>query len=258
MDSQKSEILENIEIGENKDIEKCEKNLSCKATTIVDDEPNSNTPWNYKILLLLRKIGKKTMGYRWMHEQDTKYYTKLNDRYNIYERLILAFIATITGAGFVSFLSGANLQNNKTIYIVISIIQLVAIFFAAIIKEYRYVNNYEEYKNDHSMAAVKNAEINLDIQYQLSLNVQERDADKYFLSNIIKRFNDVLYQAPKIREETKKKYLEESEDNDMFNPIITDDNGILQIVVHDKDEMKDKQNTDSKMKYQIDRWLQNF
>ena len=41
-----------------------------------NNNPCDNGPWNYKILLLLRKIGKKTMGYRWMHEQDTQYYNK--------------------------------------------------------------------------------------------------------------------------------------------------------------------------------------
>lgn len=34
---------------------------------------NQYDPWNYKIVLLLRKIGRKTTGYRWMHEQESKY-----------------------------------------------------------------------------------------------------------------------------------------------------------------------------------------
>ena len=252
--------LDKIEIGETTNSDKFNndtyKNSNDKEFINVDDDPNNNSPWNYKILLLLRKIGKKTMGYRWMHEQETKYYTVLNTKFNIYERLILALLGTITGGGFVSFLSGANLENNKIIYIVITIVQLVIVFFAAIIKEYRYVNNYEKNKNDHSAAAVKNAEINLEIQYQLALNIRDRDTDKHFLANIIKKFNDVLYLAPKIRNDTKEKYLEGSEDNDMFNPIITDNDGILQIVVHDKNETNNS--NDSKMKYQIDRWLQNF
>lgn len=254
--------LEKIEIGETKleigDDANPGAPLKENYSNNASNENSDEKPWNYKILLLLKKIGKKTMGYRWMHEQDTKYYTAKNNRFNMYERLILAFLATITGGGFVSFIAGVDLTENRTVFIVLSIIELVTVFFAAIVKEYRYVNDYEKYKNDHSMAAVKNAEINLEIQYQLALDVNQRETDKYFLANIIKKFNDILYEAPKIRAETKDKYLEGSEDNEMFNPIITD-NGMLQVVVHDaKDTDKTNINNDSRMKYQIDRWLQHF
>ena len=213
-------------------------------------EPNITAlgPWNYKILFLLQKIGKKTMGYRWMHEQDAIYYSQMDNRFSIYERLILAFLGTITGAGFVNFIAGNN-KNNTIIYIVITLIQLVTVFFAAIIKEYKNVKDYEKHKADHSLAAVKNAEINLDIQYQLALNVTDREIDRYFLGEVIKKFSNVLYLAPKIRDQTKKKYLAESEDNDMFNPIMIDN--INQMFLNDS-------NNDSKLNYQIDRWLKNF
>ncbi|XWV25129.1 hypothetical protein QJ856_gp0647 [Tupanvirus deep ocean] len=226
-----------------------------------DDEP-----WNYKILLLLKKVGKKTMGYRWMHEQDAQYYDKMNTRFGTYEMLILAFLGTITGAGFVNFIAGTGLQDNKIVYIVITVTQLVTVFIAAIIKGYSNVNNYEKNKADHFLAALKNAELNLNIQYQLSLNIKDRDNDKLFLKNVVKNFNDILFLAPPIRESTKKRYMEESNDNDMFNPIIFDGDG-LQIIVHDptnetKNNIVLNQKTnianDSKMKYQIDRWLQHF
>lgn len=228
--------------------------------TETSETKNVDKPWNYKIILLLQKIGKKTMGYRWMHEQDTKYYEKMNTKFNIYERLILAFMGTITGAGFVNFIVDAGLSANRVIYIVITILQIITVFFAAIIKEYRHVNNYDKHKDDHSSAALKNAEINLDIQYQLALNIKDREEDRHFLSDTIKKFNDVLYLAPAIREETKKKYLAESEDNDMFNTIMSNQDGAIEVVVHNNDKINDKRNNvdEAKVNYQIDRWLKHF
>ena len=84
-------------------------------TTNIDSnkQANNNDPWNYKILLLLRKIGKKTMGYRWMHEQESKYYNKIHNRITIIEMLMIAFLGTITGGGFVNFIVNSDFSGNK-------------------------------------------------------------------------------------------------------------------------------------------------
>lgn len=226
---------------------------------INDDISNDDSPWNYKILLLLRKIGKKTMGYRWMHEQESQYYNMMDIRYGIYEMLLLAFLGTVAGAGFINFIVNSGLNDNKIIYIVITTVQLTTVFLAAIVKGYRKVNQYQKNKSDHFFAALKNAELNLNIQYQLSLNINVRDDDKVFLKGVIKNFNDILFLSPSIREITKKKYLEESNDNDMFNPIITNNDGNLQIIINESAKTYNNDiSPDSKMKYQIDRWLQHF
>ena len=229
---------------------------SCNLTKDID-----NSPWNYKILLLLKKIGKKTMGYRWMQEQESQYYEKINARFDILEMFILAFLGTVTGGGFINFVVSTDLENNKTVYIIITVIQLVTIFIAAIINGYNNVKDYEKKIIDHKNASIKNAELNLNIQYQLSLNVNDRETDKFYLRNTIKAFNDILVLSPTIRNETKKKYLEESNDNEIFNPIIVEGDGINIVINYDnknQDENTDKDNVDSQINYQIDRWLQHF
>jgi hypothetical protein len=214
------------------------------------NDPKVYEPWNYKIVLLLKKIGKKTMGYRWMHEQDAKYYDNINSKLAVVEMLLLAFLGTLSGGQFVYFMINSGLNQNPIVYIVLSVVQLVSIFAAAIVKGYRDVSKFENLRAEHNYVALKNAELNLDIQYQLSLNVKNREDDKSFLLHIIRKFNDILFLSPKIREKTKKHYLEESDDNDIFNPIMIDTAPTGTQI----------QNTpqSSELKYQIDRWLQHF
>lgn len=243
-------------------IDEIEKNMS-SSTTIFEKthtEPN-NGPWNYKILLLLRKIGKKTMGYRWMHEQESQYYEKVSGRINIIEMLILALLGTITGGGFINFAASSGLDGNKVVYIIITVAQLVIIFLSAIIKGYSRIKEYEKKFNNHTNASIKNAELNLSIQYQLSLNLPDRENDKIYLKNVINSFNDILLLSPNIRNVTKNKYLEESNDNDIFNPIIAEEDGPNIVINYDNNKTEKNvgnNNIDSHVNYQIDRWLQHF
>ena len=264
----KKDLFEKFENSENDNINGAD-NVTDSQNNLNDDEP-----WNYKILLLLKKIGKKTMGYRWMHEQESKYYDKIHNRISIIEMLMIAFLGTITGGGFINFVVNADIDDNKIVYIVITAIQLFMVFMVASIRGYRNVVKYEKKVIDHTNASNKNAELNLHIQYQLSLNIKDRDMDKVFLKNVIRSFNDILILSPNIRNSTKKKYLQESSDNDIFNPIFTEGDGLNIIINYSQDnnnspkknvttntsEVPDvnSDNIDSRINYQIDRWLQHF
>src|SRR5581483_8036424 len=125
-----------------------------------------------------------TMGYRWMHEQEFQYYETMHTRLSIIEMLILAFLGTITGGGLINFITGTGIDNNKIIYIIITTIQIVTIFIVAIIKGYGNVVKYEKKMNDHLNASLKNSELNLNIQTQLSLNIKDRESDVTFLKNV--------------------------------------------------------------------------
>ena len=257
---------------EKEDSEKISNDTDFKDELAITQN-DGNHVWNYKILLMLRKVGKKTMGYRWMHDQEAEYYEQMDTHIGIYEMIILAFMGTITGAGFINLVTSAGLDNSIIFNIIIQVIYLIIFFLMATVKGYRDINKYEKKKNSHFNAATKNAELNLNIQYQLSLNISDRDNDKIFLQNVIKSFNDILLLSPPIRNCTKLKYVEGAKDNDIFNPLISvGDN--LQIIIHDDNnrirnnengniEDDDNENivaktSDSKMSYEIDRWLQHF
>ena len=221
------------------------------------DSSQSNEPWNYKIMLLLVKIGKKTMGYRWMHDQEAQYNERMNTKFKIVEAIILAFMAVFSSGQFVNFIVSTNLEKQKIFYVVMNVLQLVFIFITYIIKGYCDVNKFEKNTSDHRYTSTKNSEINLDIQQQLSLSIKDRETDNQFLRNVIKRFNDVSFLAPPIRTVTKNNFLKESNDNDIFNPIIANHDGEnLQIMINDNQDNNNE--PDLQMKYQIDRWLQHF
>src|SRR5438445_11130919 len=69
---------------------------------------NCDDPWNYKILLLLKKIGTKTMGYRWMHEREAEYYENINTKFGIYEMSIMTILGIITGTEFINFVNESD------------------------------------------------------------------------------------------------------------------------------------------------------
>lgn len=253
-------------MNENVDFDDDKKPSEKKEIINICSESDDSKPWNYKFLIFLRKIGKKTMGYRWMHDQEAQYNEDTNSKYTITEIIILSFIGIISGGELLGLIFNSGLGDNKIALIVLTCVQLVVLFGYSVIKGIRETSEFDKNVFQHNYASSKFGEINLSIQNQLTLNIKDRDTDKDFLKNIIKSFNDLLYIVPKIRKSIKDKYIEGSEDNDMFNPLITDENGNIKIVIHDgttnlndsKTKSDDVNTLDSKNKYQIDRWLQHF
>jgi len=233
------------------------------------DEINSDMdPWNGRIVLFLIKIRKKTVAYRWMHDRETVKFENSLARYKWIDLIFLAFASVLTGGEFITLLFHTGLDSNEAALITISCVQLVIIFFYTIFKGMRENSEFEKNIFNHNYISSKFGELNLNIQNQLSINIDDREKDRDFLKNTIKSFNDLLYLAPKIRIETKSEYIENSEENDVFNPI-TDNHGNIQIVIqHDEHKPdQDKNNTqnqqvakkvDLQSKYQFDRWLNHL
>jgi hypothetical protein len=231
--------------------------------TINDNDTN---PWNYRIILLLQKIGKKAMGYRWMHDQEVQNNEGEESKYLTIEVVLTAVNDMITGSSLISLIYGINANANITVLIGLTIASLTVELVYAVIKGIRETSCFAEYATKHNYAETRFSEINLEIQNQLSLNIKDRDTDKDFLKNIIKKFNDLILIVPKITQDVRNKYIEASEDNDVYNTMLVGDYGNIQIVVdkNKKDENEaDEETTEpskniSKSQYEINRWLQNF
>ena len=220
-----------------------------------------NIQWNYKIILFLKKMGAKTMAYRWMHDYEAQKYEKISDIYKILEIIILALLGMVTGGEMVGLIFGTGLNKNRIALIVITSVQMVILLIYSIVKGIHDASHFERKMQLHNHSSYKFGEINLSIQNQLSLNLSERDPDKIFLKNIIKNFNDLMFVSEKISTKAKKKYLKNIEDDDVFQPFIEDDEGRLQIVIHNKKDIEEgKNNSDNDLKkdYEINRWLRHF
>lgn len=214
--------------------------------------------WNYKIVLLLQKIGKRTMGYRWMHDQESQNNDTQNNKFMIAQIVLDVLNATVTGSTMVALVYSANLQNDLTTLYILTAISLAIQIASGVVTGIRESSDFSNIAAKHNYAAIKFGEINLDIQNQLSLNVEDRDTDKDFLKNIIKRYNDLNMTVPQISDDVKKRYVASDEDNDVYNPIIIGDYNNIQIVDKKSDDKEVDEEKGSKSKYEIDRWLSRF
>ncbi|QKF94129.1 hypothetical protein QKU48_gp0671 [Fadolivirus algeromassiliense] len=227
---------------------------------------NEGQPWNYKIVLLLQKIGKKSMGYRWMHDQESQLNETKNLRFLIVEVVLLSIMGCLTGSQMIGLLASSGLSDDKTTQIVVSAITILFVLILAIIKGIRETSKFNDNAQRHTEAARKFSEISLDIQNQLSLNIDDRDTDKDFLNSIISKFNDTMSSAPKISQDVQNRLVEASEEHDVYNPLVIGDYGNIQIVM-DKENIEDANQEEKdteddsykkKSQYQVDRWLRHF
>ena len=233
---------------------------------------NENNPWNYRIVLFLQKLGKKTMGYRWMHDQECQNNENEESKYLITEVALTALIDILTGSTLIGLISSIGQETNITLLICLTVATLIIQLVQAVIKGIRETSNFQENASKHNYAATKFSEVNLDIQNQLSLNIKDRDTDKDFIKNIISKFNDLTLIVPKVSQEVKNKYIEASEENDVYNTMLVGDYGNIQIIeknkkVNEKENEEPEENDDninsiktntSKSQYEINRWLSHF
>jgi len=219
----------------------------------VEMQHNSG-PWNYRMLLLLQKIGKKTMGFRWMHDQESKINNTVNKKYMIADIVLKVITGLLTGSTIGTLVTGSN---NSIVLYIFTGISLAFQLVAGIITAIRESNDYGNVATQHNSAAAKFGEINLEIQYQLSLDIEDREQDKDFLRNTVDKFNNLKGSIPPISETVKKKFIASDEDNEIYNPIIIGDYDHIQLDKKNEHRKIDEE-TGSKTKYEIDRWLSRF
>ena len=114
--------------NENKDNDSTEESKDSEEQVESKQEEqyiNLDGPWNYKIQLLLKKIGEKCMGYRWMHNKEQRYYENMDEKYTIIELILVSIITTVTGSEFVALFASSNLADHKTAIIIVTGIQLL-------------------------------------------------------------------------------------------------------------------------------------
>lgn len=255
-----SETVIHIEGGKQKDDDSISEEKEI-AMEIKGDITNldTNGSWNYKIVLLLQKIGKRTMGYRWMHDQESQNNDAQDNKYMIAQIVLNVLNAVISGSIMVTLIYAANLQNDLTTLYILTAITLALQIASGVVTGIRESSDFSETSIKHNYAAIKFGELNLDIQNQFSLNIDARDTDKDFLKNIIKRYNDLNMTSPKISDDVKQKYVASDEDNDVYNPIIVGDYNNIQMSDKKNDRMQDDDiEKGSKSKYEIERWLSRF
>ncbi len=240
---------------------------------------SDDAAWNYKIRLMLKKLGEKSIGYKWMHDKDAQNDDENNKKYSIIEVVLLTILGALTGGEFLGLIFSAGLYFSRNFLIAVVSVQIVFIIACGSIKGYKDVNNFEESIWKHTYAGQKFNEIFLGIQEQFALNLNDRDTDKVFLKNIVKQYDDLMLISPQISKGTMKDYIKATENYDIYKPSIVGGIDTIEIVIDDNrpktvamaninphqdrrmiDNLTSNKNLqlESKLNYEIDRWLRHY
>ncbi|AYV78738.1 MAG: hypothetical protein Edafosvirus29_2 [Edafosvirus sp.] len=230
-----------------------------------DDVDNTNKkPWNNRMKLLLKRLGEKSMGYRWMHDQENAHFLKLDNTFNNLQIILGTLLATLNSTGLATLY--ANTANNFNIIFSLTLIGLILSAILTIIMGIREKNEYNTIAFNHKDTASKFTKIYHSIQEQLSLDMEDREIDKEFLGKKIREYDELMQNKPNIRKKILDKYVDETKNINIYKPIITDefenididdDNDNTVINIKSKNELHDK-DKQKKIDYEISRWLNNF
>lgn len=230
-------------------------------------------PWNNRIKLLLKKLGEKSMGYRWMHDQENIHYLKIDEIVNFVQITIGAILTILNSSGLVSLYT----NNDHIVIFTLTLSNLVLSAILTIIIGIREKSDYRSIAQNHRDTAYRFTLIYHSIQEQLSLNIKDRHSDKVFMSEKIKEYNDLMQSKQNIRKKIVDKYICETKNTNIYKPVIMAEFENIDIDVdndvsidvdnitsdHDR-EQKNKQKNNpkntskqNKINYEINRWLAN-
>lgn len=222
-------------------------------------------PWNYRIMLQLKKIGEKSMGYKWMHNEDMMYYTLKFRCLTLIEVILLSLIGTLSGIEIFSLFT----TNNKLISILSTCIHTLLVIIYGLIKAIKESSDYPSRIYNHRWSSVKFGQISSEIQNQFCLPINKRDSDTGFLQYKTTDYNDNLLSAPVIRSCTRNKYINGTKNINISQPLSLGSMEKIEIVI-DKGENNDidikdiklkdhanhiKQSIENKFEYEMERFL---
>lgn len=236
-----------------------------------DYEQEHEQSWNNRIQLLLKKIGEKSLGYRWMHEKDRAINDSAQGKYELAENLFLAVAGAVDTVGFIDVMSTGNLEDNKTFLFTLAIVKIVLILIIAIIVVLKKSGNFQENATKHKDHVNKFNKINLAIQKELSLNISQRQRDSDFLKYIIETYNDVMDTHPQISDKTMENYIKVSQKSGIYKPLSAGVFEEIEINLDHENHVRDyhdhkskkkptelRQNGVTRHEFEMNRWLKHF
>jgi len=138
-------------------------------------------------------------------------------------------------------------------------------------------SDYRAIAQNHRDTAYRFTLIYHSIQEQLSLNIEDRQLDKVFMSEKIKEYNELMQSKQNIRKKIVDQYICETKNTNIYKPVIMAefenididvDNDVSVDVINIASEQKTDPNNEQKnnlknskkqkkINYEINRWLAN-
>jgi hypothetical protein len=217
--------------------------------------PPQPITWNQKTEYLLQRIGEKSMGYRWMHEQEHLYHTGYNDKLQLYLIVLTGILGTLSSGSIIGLFSDSSSKNN--ILLALTITQLIMSFIMGVVLGIKEQGDYKMTAMQHKQISSKFAVLYHSIQRQFSLDPRNREDDKTFLNDKIREFDDLVASPNVIRNETMTKYnntiadknISKVDDIETFDTLRYDR-------AHTSATMSNK--NDARVNFEVERWIHNF
>lgn len=224
-------------------------------------EPKSSDrqSWNNNIMLFLKKISEKALGFKYMHSQNKSYCEKQNSKFSKYEIIFFSILSALTSGEFVGVVSDSNLRENVLFVGIITGCQIILLIILGIIRGFKEDGDYKSEAWRHKYTSSKFNEISFDIQKQFLMDIRDRQSDRDFVGNIIKTYNQLMESAPSIEDDIMKKYMSATQDSNIARPLIIGDfNDISMEVQVDHIDENDHSENKEKYLFEMRRFLRNY
>lgn len=168
-----------------------------------------NRGWNDINENLIVNIGENSMSYKWMHEKCNMKYSRRNKVLNLFIIVFNSILSVQT-----IFNNGQSMALDIVFKIFIWIVTLISI-----------VNNFLDYQKlstRHSFASNAFSELYRDIQKQTCLYRKDRLNAVKFVTNILKKFDNLENTSPDIDEDVLKEFMKKFKDSNIQIPNIAD------------------------------------
>lgn len=270
--AKRSTVSPDLEINIDELKQESKKKRKNLATTVY--KMGKKEPWNMGVEIMLRKIAEKAGGYRWMHNLQKEQLDRKDSIYGWIERVLLGL--TLVVSGIITLLTAIGVNDHIATILVTGALEISLLFLYTVIKETHDYQDFQAKIYANEQDARRYNEINLEIQKQFALDKSDRRPDKEFLTSMVDKYNDTIYQASMLDKGIMNKYLKATKRKDFSLPInLQDEEGQIKIVVTpdsqnglefniDDTETKNKQNsasrfsTNKRYQYEMNRFLREF
>ena len=162
-----------------------------KATLEQYTRTKKTESWSTKTELLLKEWAEKAAGYRWLHLRSSELYVK----YNNYLSYPIIIFSCIVGVGGLSSISG---EKPTPFELITQYIFFTCNIIVSILSSIQRFNNFIEYSEKHSQAAIQYSKFYRLINMELSVDRSDREYGLDFCKNSKNEFDRLLSTSPEI------------------------------------------------------------
>jgi hypothetical protein len=147
--------------------------------------------WSYKTECLLKEWAEKAAGYRWLHLRSSELYTK----YNNYLAYPIIIFSCIVGIGGLSSISG---ERPTEVELITQYVFFTCNIIVSMFSSIQRFNNFIEYSEKHTQAAIQYSKFYRLINMELSLERCDREYGIDFCKFSKTEFDRLLSTSPEV------------------------------------------------------------